>query len=364
MKIKIEQFLFGGTLWSWATVGQNIGRALIKSGHDVHFVSTDGVQDKYVPSDLKDHIKQRSEGPYDMQISYTAMHNFVRYLAAGSKNRLGIWNYDGTVIPKHMIKYHSACDKLLPSSNFSKEIFIKNGVPESKIEVVPHGIDLEEFKTNKKYKLKTHKKIKIFFNIATPHLRKNIRRTLRTFGKAFNKKDDVCLVMKVNPKQIKQRFDVDFYDELKIFKNKFKNHAEIEVIKGFVPSLAELYNACDIVFMMSNLECWWLPGTEALACNKLVIASNWGGQLHYLSPENSLLIDGKVISMPPHYQYWEASHMGEMFEPNIDDAVSKLRYAVDNYDKLIEQFSPSMKATVEKYNWDNVVKKILSINNV
>ncbi len=363
MKVKIQQFLFGGTLFSWAIVGQNIGRAFIKAGHDVHFVSTDGVQDKYVPSDLKDHIRPAPDGQYDLQVSYTAIHNFARYLSHGKKNRFGIWNYDGTVIPKHMIKHHSFCDKLLPSSNFSKEVFIKNGIPESKIEVVPHGIDLEEFKTDKKYPLKTKKKIKIFFNIATPHLRKNIRRTLRAFGKAFTKKDDVCLVMKVNPKKIEHKFDVNFYDELKIFKNKFKKHAEVEIIKGFVPSLAELYNACDMVFMMSNLECWWLPGTEAFACNKLVVASNWGGQLHYLNPENSLLIDGKVVQMRPHYQYWEPSILGEMFEPDIDDAVSKLRYAVDNYDRLIEQFSPAMKATIEKYNWDNVAKQIAELSD-
>jgi len=365
MKVKIQQFLFGGTLFSWAIVGQNIGRSLLKLGHDVEFVSTDGIKEQYLPKDLKPYAKPAPTCQYDMQVSYTAMHNFPHYLNSGTKNRFGIWNYDGTVIPPNMIKYHFACDKLCPSSNFSKDIFTKNKIPRDKIIVVPHGINLEEFETKNKYPLKTKKKYKILLNIATPHLRKNIKKTLHAFGRAFTKQDDVCLVIKVSLKKDKNErrkgFDINFYEILNDFRKKFKNCAEIEVITGFVPSLAELYNACDIVFMMSNMEMWWLPGSEAFATGRLVVASNYGGQMHYLNDENSVLIDGKVVRMPKHYQYWNPSPYAEMFEPDIDDGASKLKYAVDNYDELIKKFEPKMKEIVQEYTWDNVARKILSM---
>lgn len=362
MRVKIQQFLFGGTLFSWAIVGQNIGRALIKLGHDVEFVSTDKVQEKYVPKDLSAYVKDKPSGTYDMQISYTAMHNFPNYLRHGHKNRFGIWNYDGTIVPAHMVKFHKFSDKLCPSSDFASEIFVKSGVPTEHIEVVPHGINLDEFATTDKHQLKTDKSTKILLNIATPHKRKNLKKTLEAYGRAFTKDDDVCLVIKVNTKTQKDsRFFVNFPNELKRFERKFKNHAEIEVINGFIPNLAELYNACDIVFQMSNLECWWLPGTEAFAANKLVVASRNGGQLHYLNDNNSLLIDGELVRMPRGYQYWEPSVFGQMFEPDIDHAAHQLKYAVDNYEELMAKFSPSIKDTVGRFTWENVAKQFVGM---
>jgi len=359
MRIKIQQFLFGGTLLSWAIVGQNIGRAFMKLGHDVEFVSTDGIKDKYVPADLKNSVKEKPTGKYDCQVSYTAMHNFGSYLRYGQKNRLGIWNFDGTVVPPNMVKHHRFCDKLLPSSNFAADTFVKSKVPEDKVVVVPHGINLEEFATKEKHPLKTKKSKKILLNIATPHRRKNLKNTLYTYGKAFTKNDDVCLVVKVNLKKQKaSQFFVDFNKVLRDFKRKFKNHGEVEVVTGFIPNLAELYNACDIVFQMSNLECWYLPGTEAFAANKLVVASNHGGQLHYLNKNNSLLIDGKIVRMPRNYQYWDPSAHGEMFEPSIEDGVKKLRQAVNDYDVLMDKFTPDIEKTVQRFTWLNVSKQI------
>jgi glycosyltransferase involved in cell wall biosynthesis len=365
MRVKIQQFLFGGTLFSWAIVGQSIGRSLLNLGHDVEFVSTDDVNEKYVPKDLIPHVRVVPSGSYDCQISYTAMHNFPPYLGHGRKNRFGIWNYDGTHPPAHKIKYHNFCDKFCPSSDFSKQIFANSGIPEEKMVVVPHGINLEEFQTDDKYKLKTKKKYKILLNIATPHLRKNIKKTLYAYGKAFTKSDDVCLVIKVSlnkgKKDDRKGFNIDFYGLLNDFYKKFKNHGEVEVVRGFIPSLASIYNACDIVFMMSNMEMWWLPGTEAFACNKLVVASNYGGQLHYLNNENSLLIDGKTIRMPKHYQYWDPSPYAEMFDPSIEDGARKLRQAVENYDELLVKFSPKMKEKVNELTWDNVGKQIVEM---
>jgi glycosyltransferase involved in cell wall biosynthesis len=359
LRVKIQQFLFGGTLLSWSLVGHNIGRALMKRGHDVEFVSTDGIIDKFVPIDLKKHVKGEPTGRYDLQVSYTAMHNFPRYLAHGFKNRFGIWNLDGTVLEKGMVKYYQCCHKMLPSSDFSKQVFIDGKIPEDHLVVVPHGINLSDFETEDKYKLKTTKKTKILLNIATPHKRKNLKNTLKAFGKAFNKSDDVCLVVKVSKGNVKdQKFSVDFDNTLSKFKKEFKDHAEIEVIPGFIPSIIDLYNACDIIFMMSHLEQWWLPGIEAMASGKLVVASNWSGQLHYLNNDNSLLIDGKVVRMPRGYQYWNPSPMAKMFEPSIDDAVDKLRYAVENYEGLLQKFGPSMYDTVQRFTWAKVGEQI------
>lgn len=388
MKVKIQQFLFNNTLTSWEKVGQSLGREIIKLGHDVHFIPTDGINKKFIPNDLAPYIKLSSNENYNLGISYTAPHNMPRYLN-NCDNKFGIWNYDGAPkAPPEEVRYIKYCDRFCPSSNFSKQVFLNSGASKNNMVVIPHGIDLDQFENKNKYNLKTDKKYKILYNISTPHVRKNIINTLKAFGKAFTKDDDVCLVIKVSTPKCNTRADVpkpqsknkkikrknrgkkiinveksitiNFWEILNDFKKKYKNHAEIEIISGYIPSLIELYNACDIVFMMSHMEMWWLPGIEGFAAGKLVIASNYGGQLHYLNNDNSLLIDGKVVRMPKHYQYWNPSPYAEMFEPNVDDAVEKLRYAIDNYDGLIKKFEPSIIETINQFTWENVTKQLLS----
>ena len=346
---------------SWSIVGQNIARAFIKQGHNVHLQSTNGYQ--YFPKDLEPYVKQNLDKMYDMQLSYTAMKNFHALLSNGDKNRFGIWNYESTIIPNSFIKHHLFCDKMLPSSNFAKKIFADNKVPESKLVTIPHGINIEEYSSNEVFKLNTKKKFKILANIAQPHIRKNIEGVFKAYGTAFTKDDDVCLVCKVHIDNAKRKlaFDVDFYRIYNDFCKKFPKHAEVEIITKFLPSMAPMYNAIDIVFSMTRAECFWIPGLEALAKNKLVIAPNWGGQLEYLNSDNSLLISGKEIRAPRAMQYWSASPYASTFDPNIEDAVNKLKKSVNEYDQLINKFKPNMESQVKRLTWDNVGKMILDL---
>lgn len=365
MKVKIQQFLFG-KLYSWAIVGQNIGRALLKLGHDVHFISTDGLNEKYIPEDLRPHIKQSLDKNYDIQISYTAPHNFSQYLKNGNKNRFAIYNYEysGSNILSGFGKYHNFADKILPSSNFSKQVFLDMKMPEEKLKVIPHGINLEDFKNKNKYQLKTDKKIKILLNIASPHKRKAIPRALEVYGRAFNKNDDVCLVIKVhvnNVKEVKKvnSFDVDFYSIYKSFQKKYPNHAEIKVITDYIPNIVELYNACDIQFSTTHCECFHLPSCEALAAGLINVVPNYGGQLDFCNEKNSLLIDVDIVRAPKDHQYWLYSPYAQHSVIKLDDAVAKLKLAVNDYDNLKEKFLPEMEI-VNKLTWDNVAKEILN----
>ncbi|CAM6003618.1 unnamed protein product [Sphagnum balticum] len=236
-----------------------------------------------------------------MQLSYTALRNFPNYFTRGTKNRFGIWNYETTILPRAFAKYGDSVDLVLPSSNFSKKIFTDNGMSADKQVVVPHGIHLDRFHNLGKYPLRTKKKYKVLCNIAQPHLRKNIPGLLNTWGKAFTSADDVCLVLKISRKSPNPMFDVNFNDIYKEFQKKFKKHADIEIIDTFIPDIEPLYNACDVLMTMSHAECFWMPGLEAFAANKVVLAPRYGGQLDYMNDENSILIDGKNIRADSAY---------------------------------------------------------------
>jgi glycosyltransferase involved in cell wall biosynthesis len=362
---------------SWSIVAQNLSREFIQMGHHVDLFSTNGVehfpadlepnlkgfttQDHPVSSDAMKKIFAQLEPVYDMQLSYTALPNFARYFGRGDRNRFGIWNYETTILPKAFAKFHQYVDKVLPSSRFSKKIFTDNGMPADKQVVVPHGIHLERFHNLGRFSLRTKKKYKILANIAQPHLRKNIPGMLRAYGKAFTNKDDVCLVFKVSRKSPQPGFDLNIDDLMARWKKEFPQTPEVEIIDKFIPDIETLYNACDVVYTMSHAECFWIPGLEGFAANKIVVAPRYGGQLDYMNDENSILVDGKTIRADHRMQYWEPSPYAEVFEPDVDQAASKLKDLIANYDDYMKKFSPNMKEVAEKHSWSAAAQKIIDL---
>lgn len=392
MKVCLNQFL--GKNHSWSIVGQNIARGLLELGHDVHLKSTNGYE--HFPKDLEPYVRESLEKEYDMQISYTAIKNFPHLLSHGKKNRFGIWNYETTVLPPGFAKYHVYADKVCPSSPFASKVFTDNGIPEDKVVVIPHGINVSEYQNPEVQTLKTKKRIKILANIAQPHIRKNIAGMFEAYGRAFTKDDDVCLVAKVSvkkpPKQEKPKavrskraarkinqkiqqsktdqdkekerkmaFEIDFWKLFNDFERKYPKHAEVEIITEFLPSMTPLYNAVDAVFATTHAECFWLPGLEGMATDNIVIAPNWGGQLEYMNENNSLLIEGKEIRAPRNMQYWVPSPYAAMFDPDIDDAAAKLQMVYHNKNELLEKFRPGMKEQLDRLTWVKVAQQFVDL---
>lgn len=361
MRVKIQGFLFGKS-HSWAYVNQNLGRSLLKLGHDVEFISTDGNDPNHTPNDLKQFIKPFASGKYDMQISYTAMINFPNYLSDGDKNRFGIWCYEFPVIPKDFIKYYKYSDKILAPSNFARDIFIKNKIPENHVVTIPHGIDLDSFINKEKFPLKTKKRLKFLIPLGQPHIRKAIPETIEAFYKAFTINDDVCLVAKIPKKSEKnQIFEVDVKRIINKLNEKYKKHPELELITDYVPNMVTLFNACDVVYSLTHAECFFMPALEGFAANKLVVIPRHGGQLDFCNDSNSLLVSGKEVRAPLEAQYWAQSNFNSYFEANQDHAIETLKNVYANYDSLLSERSSNIKETVSKYTWDKAVESMMAL---
>jgi len=373
MKVLWQGFL--GSLHSWSIVAQSLSREFKNNNYDIDLFSTNGID--HFPEDLKENLKGYFSSSkmtkheyiectskllknYDVQLSYTAMSNFPNYFSRGSRNRFGIWCYEfagKNALPEGFAKNHLFVDKILAPSNNAKEVFIDSNIPENKITVIPHGYS-ESF-INRKEKLNISNKFIFGANIAQPHLRKNIPGILESWGKAFTNKDDVCLVFKVSTKITNQPFEVNFNQLLKDFKIKYKNHAEIIVIDKFIEDISDFYRSCHVIFSMSNAESFLMPALETLVSKKLLICSNYGGQLDFCNDSNSLLINGKMIRANPKMLYWQQKQNTYVFEPDVNDAVEKLRNAYSNYNSILSKidFNP----IIERYSWSKIFKDIESL---
>jgi glycosyltransferase involved in cell wall biosynthesis len=113
--------------------------------------------------------------------------------------------------------------------------------------------------------------------------------------------------------------------------------------------------------MLPNAEAFFLPALEMLAAGGTVVTSNYGGQLDFLTEDNSLLVNGKMIRAPKEAQYWNASPYASMFEPNTDEAAEKLQYCTKNISELKIKSQQSCLEIKKKFSWDAVVNQIESM---
>jgi len=337
---------------------------MIKSGHNLDLISTDGVEQCFLSEDLKPYLRDKPSGVYDCQISYTAPLNYPNYLSSGTKNRFGIWCYEfAPNIPTNFVKYCSGdqyVDLILPPSLFAKDIFISSGVPESKLKVIPHGVDLAEIASAEPYPLKTKKEVKFLMVIGQPHTRKRIRDAIEAFYKAFTSNDNVCLVARLSSsKKITQAFEVDVHKIIKDLNSLYPNRPEIELIDSFVPSIYSLHKSCQVIYTLTYAEAFYIPALDGLYCNNVVIAPRYGGHLDFCNDNNSLLIDGKLVKAPLNMQYYQGSPQNAIFSANIDLAVDTLRYCYNNIEFLLSKFKPFFNPP--GYSWDDVTFKIMEL---
>ena len=373
MKVRWHGML--GTSHSWAFVSQALARSMVKMDHDINIKSTNGLE--HFPEDLKHCLdpgiheqkpglilnEQDVKRPYDLELAYTVPYQYPRRFFPETACKMGIWNFESSILPDGWEHYVNSIDYILPSSKFSSDIFINSGIPKEKCIVVPHGVYTDMFNENiPPFELKTQKKVKLLIN-AIPHARKNLDKAISAYLDAFSGDDDVCLVLKtkfLTPAKDKP-FEVDVRNFLnEAFKGR-ENPPELEVITEFIPDIGSLYTACDAVVCTSSTEGFWLPGLEAMACGTPVISPRFGGQLEYLNDDNSILYDAGEMFAPLEHQYWThqpKAIVGDVKTETISEAMMTF---YKNVKSEKERTKDIIKETVKKFNWDSAAQIIMDL---
>lgn len=360
MNIRSKTML--GTHHSWSVTMRNLLLQFQNQGHKLYLESINGLAE--VPSALKSRVNRKINIP-DLDIAYTMPRNFQQRFEKKSKKKMAIYNYETDKLPKMWLDAIRYVDYVLPSSNFSKQVFIDAGWPDKKCVVIPHGINLSEFQSANKYPLLTNKKFN-FLNVSIPHYRKNIILLLEAYYNTFSEEDDVCLVLKTNLDKPVGRnlytFEIDLKKEIISLQQKYqKKLPSVEIVQASIPNMVDLYKSCDVLVNTASSEGFGLPLLEGLASGNLVIAPRCSGQLDFLNDKNSLLIDVKEINADEKYQYWHPTLGAKTWLPEIDSLSEQLLKAYQNKDKLKQQFVAETERVINKFTWEAAAKQILEL---
>ena len=222
---------------------------------------------------------------YDIDVTYTIPVNFKQRFLKDSRVKIGKYDYESSPLPEHLHRYLKDCDYVAGSSEFVCELFRKAGAGDSRVIRIPNGVDLKKF--NKSIPKINLEKLGIkdkfvFLAVAEPHYRKQLDKLCEVYCETFKGKTDVCLLLKTRVADINVGFEQDIRPVLSSLLLKYGSQMpQIKLITTKIKDLASLYNACDAFVLPTVGEGWGMPFLEALACEKIVIAPNYGGQLNF-----------------------------------------------------------------------------------
>jgi glycosyltransferase involved in cell wall biosynthesis len=183
----------------------------------------------------------------------------------------------------------NALPLILVTSNWVKEMYVRDGINGEKIEVLPVGCDTDAFKLfdkNDKKILAVREALGIspdqimILTVGGDAASKGAQEVMQALSMIDSKAPDWKYVCKVWPQErtkLQNLSDLEMASQLGIEKN--VTYATNKISRNFMPYLI---GACDIYAAPSRLEGFGMPQVEAGACEKPVIGINAMGMLDTL----------------------------------------------------------------------------------
>ena len=225
---------------------------------------------------------------------------------------------------------HDAC-KVFALTEIEKEQYLKMGVDEANIEIVPLGINLEEYKNlpekgkfRKKYKIKSNEKILLF--IGRIHEIKGLDLLIKSFNRLKDNNLKLVIVgddfgFKAELVRLIKQYNIE--DKV-IFTGVLTGNSKLEALCD-----------CDIFIMPSRYESFTTSGLEAMACSKPLVLT-----------ENN------------HISSWVDGNVGLTCKFNERLLANSIETLLNNESQCIKYGENGKKLIDTKYNWNTVEKQI------
>lgn len=262
---------------------------------------------------------------------------------------------------RDFVEFFAQANQIWTPSNYSRQCIVNSGIDFNKVQIVPNGVDPIIFKPiGEKYNLNTYKKLKFLYCGGTIY-RKGIDILLRAYLKAFNKNDEVCLVVKdMGGESFYRGQNAEQMIE-EIQKN--PNAPEIIYIKDYLneEEIASLYRACNVFVSPYRGEGFSLPTLEAMACGLPVIVTEGGATEDFTISTFSVKIPSEKKSIGNRIGEYELTGEAYLLEPNEDDLVEILKRFYKSPNSFLSRGLIASAYARQNWNWRNSALKMFSL---
>jgi glycosyltransferase involved in cell wall biosynthesis len=252
---------------------------------------------------------------------------------ARSRRRAGVWWWE----------FEDGMDDSVPAFDYIDEVVVfSNFVEKAVLKILPKGKTLtrlpypfypdcrvrtDRIRVLGKYGIEPDQFVFYFnFDFASSMRRKNPEGILVAFEKAFSLADRIHLVIKSTNHQW-------FPRETRDFQSILSRHPLKASITWIPEALCHdehygLLGAINCYVSLHRGEGLGLGMLESMYLGKPVIATNYGGNVEFTKPHNSMLVDYSL--QPCDDDYIVYRHVTRWAEPNIDQAAHYMRALYEN----------------------------------
>lgn len=272
---------------------------------------------------------------------------------------------------------------ILVTSNWVKEMYVRDGISGDNIEVLPVGCDTDAFNISRKDDpkiLAVREALGIspdqlmILTVGGDAASKGAQEVMQALALIEYKVPDWKYVCKVWPQErtlIQNIQDLELAKRLGIDKKVI--YATNTISRNFVPYLI---GACDIYAAPSRLEGFGMPQVEAGACGKPVISVEAMGMLDTLVHGKTAFlakVDQRIVVN--HVILGEESGFGEMhriefkvprtvdYRANVQDIANNLTDLMNNPELREEMGKAGRERVVENFDYRVVARKFVKIMN-
>jgi len=245
-------------------------------------------------------------------------------------------------------------DGIITGSQFNARIFKEHGL-KVPIHVVPHAFDKKIFNqnvvANGRYRQFT------FMSIGTWKQRKNWEGLIKAFYDGFERKDNVCLVIKTDKprelenavQRIKRNCEWRGKDTSPIYAEQ-KSNCSFEEIPA-------LMKKCDVYISTTLGEGFGLPGLHAMALGIPVVITKYSGVTEYAKENTCTFIEPKGYRTYPTMDGIPQFNNCIWPEIRIRDIRDAMRQVYSKYPK--EKAIAAYKFVHDNFNYDIIGHKFL-----
>lgn len=251
----------------------------------------------------------------------------VAYERGGLLRRSGIyriayWAWELDTIPEEWAELTPLLDAIWAPTSFVANAFRQRmGVP---VQQVLPGVELSAIETVTKAELGIPENNYVFmfmFDMCSQMIRKNPLALIRAFRAAFRPSDHASLVIKVS----RGRSHPEAFAALE----QAAREANVIVVDE-VLSRARAYGftqMCDCFVSLHRAEGFGLCLAEAMLMGKPAIATNYSGNLAFMHPGNSLLVDYRLTDIADDNPIYKGGN--HWADPSIEHAAALMRQCYD-----------------------------------
>lgn len=294
---------------------------------------------------------------HPVRLDLTIRHQWPPDFSRTARGKLAAivpWEY-GAVPHMWVSQIQRNVDELWVPSRFVREVFLRGGVAEDRIRVIPNGIDTTVFRPEGPSSRPQGSRGFVFLFVGGALRRKGVDLLMDAYRSAFDTGEDVTLLLVVLGVSGAYQHNSLMQEVLEAASDEIGPHVQplLETVDD--ATLANLYRGCDAFVLPYRGEGFGMPLLEAMACGKSVITTAAGPSGDFCTEKTAYLIRAEEVEVPD-----EPPPLGRLsgeftwFEPDFGELVQTLRRVYENREKASERGRAAARHVREEFAWSRI----------